>query len=61
MLSENASFGTIMIIIIKLAPKVMDGNGVVGKMPEMRISKSEIVLSIVDSFRVVDPVKVSCL
>ena len=54
-----SSFVTIMIIIIKLAPKVMDGNGVVGKMPEMRISKSEIVLSNVDSFRVVDPVTVS--
>ena len=40
--------------------QVMDtGNGVDGKMPELRISKSEILLSNVDSFRVVDPVRLN--
>jgi hypothetical protein len=38
--------------------QVLDGSGSVegGKMPELRITKSEILLSNVDSFRVIDPV-----
>ena len=39
--------------------QVLDGSGSVevGKMPELRITKSEILFSNVDSFRVIDPVK----
>ena len=41
--------------------QVMDsganGGAESGKMPELRISKSEILLSNVDSFRIVDPVR----
>ena len=38
--------------------QVLDGSGSVevGKMPELRITKSEILFSNVDSFRVIDPV-----
>jgi hypothetical protein len=34
-----------------------NGGAESGKMPELRISKSEILLSNVDSFRIVDPVR----